>query len=128
MLIKISLIALASLFVGCHILPPYYSTEVAFIRVYNKTGIDIAYQVNLGDEWTGAIAVPPEGIDFFYQYERKSKNENLPPNITQIRIKFENCQLNLDRQQLESKMKQPTDKGAGWNLYITQSLIKNTRC
>lgn len=128
MLIKTSLIALALLLVSCHILPPHHSTEVAFIRIYNQTDTDIAYQVDLGDEWTEPNPVAPQGIDFFYQYERKSKNETLPRNITQIQIKFDNCQLNLDRQTLENKMKQPTDKSAGWNLYITQSLIEKATC
>lgn len=128
MLIKTSLIVLASLLAGCHILPPYHSTEVAFIRIYNQTDTDIAYQIDLGEEWTESNPVAPQGVDFFYQYERNSKNETLPRNITQIRINFDNCQLNLNRHQLEREMKQPTDKSAGWNLYITQSLIEKATC
>ncbi len=123
------IILLIFLLSGCSgLLPPYNLTEVAAIRVYNKTDHDLNYQARLTYQWTEAIPIEAGKIDFLIEYDRKSKAETLPEHIYQFKINLPDCLLNLNRQQLEANMLQPTDNSAGWNLYINDTLIKKIGC
>lgn len=129
MILKVTMLLFFVLLSGCaSILPPYHLTEVAFVRIYNNTADDITYQAHMFSQWTEMIPVKSNKIDFLFEYDRESKSESLPEKIHQLKINLTNCQLMLNRQQLESNMVQPIDKSAGWNLYVNQELIDKIGC
>jgi hypothetical protein len=128
MLSKPFLLLAFTLVAGCGLLPPYNLTEVAFIRVFNQVETDISYQANMFSRWTDLIPIKPNNTDFLFEYDRKTKKEALPNVIHSIKILLPDCLLVLNRKHLEDIMVQPLDDGAGWNLYVTQELVRKIGC
>lgn len=118
--------AIAYSITACH--PFIIDTEKAAVVIYNKTAIDIGYQVLLSNEWTPVISIAPGGAEFSYYYEKKPADDSLPDEYGRVKLNTVACEIVIERNDLPTYLSKDPNGRLGWNLNVDIKLLQKLGC